>query len=111
MSRAPITAVRVGLSPDCEFVAHGRYVEVDTDGVTVADVYVPTGEAETDKQVEKERFMVALADRMAELTPEAPRRGDLRRLEHLRDGAGPEGVEGQRRSPGSYRVSGSGWPN
>ncbi|BBX83968.1 exodeoxyribonuclease III [Mycolicibacterium aubagnense] len=68
LSRAPISAVRVGLSPDCEFVAHGRYLEADTDGVTVASVYVPTGEAETDKQVEKERFMVALAARMAELS-------------------------------------------
>lgn len=46
-------------------------MEVDTDGVTVASVYVPTGEAETDKQVEKERFMVALAGRMAELTASA----------------------------------------
>lgn len=68
LSRAPISAVRVGLSPDCEFVGHGRYLEADTDGVTVASVYVPTGEAETDKQVEKERFMVALAARMAELS-------------------------------------------
>jgi exodeoxyribonuclease-3 len=34
----------------------------------VASVYVQTGEAETDRQLEKERFMAALAARMATLT-------------------------------------------
>jgi exodeoxyribonuclease-3 len=68
LSRTPFTATRIGLGPDCEFASHGRYLEVDTADVTVASVYVPTGEAETDKQVEKERFMVALAGRMAELS-------------------------------------------
>ena len=65
LSRSPITAARPGLGD--EFAAHGRYLEVDTADATVVSVYVPTGEAETDKQVEKERFMVALAGRMAEL--------------------------------------------
>ncbi|MEZ0050430.1 exodeoxyribonuclease-3 [Mycobacterium sp. MAA66] len=66
LSRTPIAAVRIGL--DDEFASHGRYLEADTADVTVASVYVPTGEAETDKQVEKERFMAALATRMAELS-------------------------------------------
>lgn len=48
-----------------EFGAHGRYLEVDTGGLTVASVYVQTGEAETDRQLEKERFMAELAARMA----------------------------------------------
>ena len=68
LSRTPLRATRIGLSAECEFASHGRYLEVDTGDVTVASVYVPTGEAETDKQVEKERFMVALAGRMAELS-------------------------------------------
>ena len=55
-----------------EFALHGRYVEVDVeygpDGLTVASVYVQTGEAGTDRQLEKERFMAALAHRMATLT-------------------------------------------
>ena len=68
LSRTPFTATRIGLSAECEFASHGRYLEVDTGDLTVASVYVPTGEAETDKQVEKERFMVALAGRMAELS-------------------------------------------
>jgi exodeoxyribonuclease-3 len=50
-----------------EFAAHGRYIEVDTEGATVASVYLPTGEAETDRQLEKERFMATIEARMAEL--------------------------------------------
>ena len=67
LSRTPFTAVRIGL-PATEFANHGRYIEVDlADGATVGSVYVHTGEAETDRQLEKERFMAALGDRMAEL--------------------------------------------
>jgi exodeoxyribonuclease III len=70
LSRHPIKAVK-DLGAD-EFALHGRYVEVDlnigTDGLTVASVYVQTGEAGTERQQEKERFMSALAHRMATLT-------------------------------------------
>lgn len=65
LSRHPIEATRLLVSD--EFEAHGRYLEVDTAGVTVASVYVPTGEAETERQLEKERFMATIAARMAEL--------------------------------------------
>lgn len=65
LSRHPIEAARLLVSD--EFEAHGRYLEVDTAGVTVASIYVPTGEAETDRQLEKERFMATIAARMAEL--------------------------------------------
>lgn len=65
LSRHPIEEARLLVSD--EFEAHGRYLEVDTAGVTVASVYVPTGEAETDRQLEKERFMATVAARMAEL--------------------------------------------
>lgn len=65
LSRHPIEEARLLVSD--EFETHGRYLEVDTAGVTVASVYVPTGEAETDRQLEKERFMAAIAARMAEL--------------------------------------------
>jgi exodeoxyribonuclease-3 len=67
LSRHPVTAAR-RMESD-EFGEHGRYIEVDVDlgaaGVTVASVYVQTGEAGTDRQLEKERFMAALAQRMA----------------------------------------------
>ena len=66
LSRHPITRARIGPGND-EFAAHGRYLEVDTGDLTVASVYFPTGEAETDRQREKERFMAAVADRMGEL--------------------------------------------
>lgn len=66
LSRHPVTRTLIGPGAD-EFAAHGRYVEVDTGHLTVASVYVPTGEAETERQLEKERFMTAIAARMAEL--------------------------------------------
>jgi exodeoxyribonuclease-3 len=67
LSRTPFTAIRIGL-PSSEFENHGRYIEVDLpDGMTVASVYVHTGEAGTDRQLEKERFMAALTGRMADL--------------------------------------------
>ncbi|BDX33997.1 putative exodeoxyribonuclease [Mycobacterium antarcticum] len=63
LSRQPITRTLIG--PDGgEFAAHGRYLEVDIAGVTTASVYFPTGEADTDRQLEKERFMAAVAARM-----------------------------------------------
>lgn len=69
LSRTPFADVRIGL--DGEFASHGRYLEIDTDiggeRVTVASVYVQTGEAETPRQLEKERFMATLAARMAVL--------------------------------------------
>lgn len=65
LSRAPFAAVRIGLAG---FEEHGRYLEVDLhDGTTIGSVYVHTGEAGTDRQVEKERFMAGLATRMAAL--------------------------------------------
>lgn len=70
LSRKPIDDVRIGAGVH-EFALHGRYVEVDVDTgageLTVASVYLPTGEAATERQREKERFMAALAHRMATL--------------------------------------------
>ena len=70
LSRSPFSSVRIGLAAT-EFEDHGRYLEVDVVApggvITVGSVYVHTGEAETDRQLEKERFMVALAKRMAGL--------------------------------------------
>ena len=66
LSRTPHDDVRIGCGAE-EFASHGRYVEVDTAGVTVGSVYFPTGEADTERQREKERFMAAVADRMAVL--------------------------------------------
>ncbi|WP_197382305.1 exodeoxyribonuclease III [Mycolicibacterium mengxianglii] len=73
LSRHPFQEVRIGCGAQ-EFALHGRYLEVDIDapggGMTVASVYVQTGEAETPRQLEKERFMLALAHRMKQLSDE-----------------------------------------
>ncbi|MDT5299039.1 MAG: exodeoxyribonuclease, partial [Mycobacterium sp.] len=66
LSRHPINRVLIGPEAD-EFASHGRYLEVDTGGLVVASVYFPTGEAGTDRQLEKERFMAAVAGRMGTL--------------------------------------------
>ncbi|MFF4491144.1 exodeoxyribonuclease III [Streptomyces sp. NPDC001544] len=48
--------VRVGFG-SAEFDAGGRYVEADLPGVTVASLYLPSGEVGTERQEEKVRFM------------------------------------------------------
>jgi exodeoxyribonuclease-3 len=65
LSRHPIEAAR--LMDSEEFGTHGRYLEADTAGLTVASLYIQTGEADTPRQLEKERFMSTLAARMAAL--------------------------------------------
>ncbi|MCC3766660.1 exodeoxyribonuclease III [Streptomyces sp. UNOC14_S4] len=49
-------AVRVGFG-SAEFDGSGRYIEADLPGVTVASLYLPSGEVGTERQDEKERFM------------------------------------------------------
>ncbi|MFE4551956.1 exodeoxyribonuclease III [Streptomyces sp. NPDC056785] len=48
--------VRIGFGSE-EFDSSGRYVEVDLPGVTVASLYLPSGEVGTERQDEKTRFM------------------------------------------------------
>ncbi|MCH5673943.1 exodeoxyribonuclease III [Streptomyces gilvus] len=48
--------VRVGFG-SAEFDTTGRYVEADLPGVTVASLYLPSGEVGTERQDEKVRFM------------------------------------------------------
>ena len=71
LSRHPFTAVRVGIEAAEEFALHGRYLEVD---VRVGDIdatgrqrLYPNRRSRDARQLEKERFMTALADRMAVL--------------------------------------------
>lgn len=47
---------RIGFA-SAEFDTSGRYAEIDLEKVTVASLYLPSGEVDTDRQVEKERFM------------------------------------------------------
>ncbi|MFE1288584.1 exodeoxyribonuclease III [Streptomyces sp. NPDC058751] len=48
--------VRIGFGSE-EFDSTGRYVEADLPGVTVASLYLPSGEVGTERQEEKVRFM------------------------------------------------------
>ncbi|NKY29280.1 exodeoxyribonuclease III [Nocardia gamkensis] len=59
LSRRTPRAVRVGFGSS-EFAAAGRYLEADFDDVTVASVYVHSGDAGTVRQDEKYRFMAEL---------------------------------------------------
>ncbi|MFI6286141.1 exodeoxyribonuclease III [Streptomyces sp. NPDC051018] len=58
--------VRVGFGSD-EFDGSGRYIEADLPGLTVASLYLPSGEADTPKQDEKYRFMDAFLPYLREL--------------------------------------------
>jgi exodeoxyribonuclease-3 len=72
LSRGPARAVRIGLAG---FEDQGRWVEVDLDSeggpLTVVSAYVHTGEADTERQAEKYRFLDAMTARMAELCARA----------------------------------------
>lgn len=58
-----------------EFDASGRYVEIDLPGVTVASLYLPSGEVGTERQEEKERFMAAFLLYLAGLKARAAAEG------------------------------------
>lgn len=68
LSRTVPVATRIGLPG---FEDAGRWIEADlhtADGLlTVISSYVPTGEADTDKQVEKYAFLDAMNERMGAL--------------------------------------------
>jgi exodeoxyribonuclease-3 len=54
-----------------EFDGSGRYAEIDLPGLTVASLYLPSGETDTPRQIEKERFMAAFAPYLAETAAKA----------------------------------------
>ncbi|MCX4550399.1 exodeoxyribonuclease III [Streptomyces sp. NBC_01500] len=51
--------VQIGFGSE-EFDGSGRYAEIDLPGVTVASLYLPSGEVGTERQDEKIRFMAEL---------------------------------------------------
>ncbi|MEU6096393.1 exodeoxyribonuclease III [Streptomyces sp. NPDC047079] len=62
--------VRVGFG-SAEFDGSGRYVEADLPGVTVASLYLPSGEVGTERQDEKARFMTEFLGYLKELRERA----------------------------------------
>ncbi|MEE1938461.1 exodeoxyribonuclease III [Streptomyces sp. TRM 70361] len=71
--RAP-ERVQVGFGVT-EFTDSGRYLEVDLPGVTVASLYLPSGEVGTERQAEKERFMAAFLPYLVTLRERAAAAG------------------------------------
>ncbi|WP_418957537.1 exodeoxyribonuclease III [Streptomyces tritici] len=63
-------AVRTGFGC-AEFDASGRYIEADLPGVTVASLYLPSGEVGTERQDEKIRFMDAFLPYLKDLKERA----------------------------------------
>ncbi len=69
-SRREPEAARIGFGSS-EFDASGRYAEIDLPGVTVASLYLPSGEVGTERQDEKERFMAEFLPYLGELRERA----------------------------------------
>ncbi|MGW7355997.1 exodeoxyribonuclease III [Streptomyces sp. NPDC054802] len=63
-------AVRIGFGSS-EFDGSGRYVEADLPGVTVASLYLPSGQVGTERQDEKMRFMGEFLPYLKELRARA----------------------------------------
>jgi exodeoxyribonuclease-3 len=70
LTRREPERVRVGFGA-AEFEDAGRYVEADLPGLTVASLYLPSGEVGTERQTEKERFMAAFLPYLRELRQRA----------------------------------------
>jgi exodeoxyribonuclease-3 len=73
-TRTPPQEVRIGFGSD-EFDTSGRYVEADLPGVTVASLYLPSGEIGTRRQEEKERFMAVFLPYLVTLRSRAASTG------------------------------------
>ncbi|MEB3372357.1 exodeoxyribonuclease III [Saccharopolyspora mangrovi] len=73
-SRTEPEAVRIGFG-SAEFDDSGRYLEFDLPGVTVASLYLPSGEVGTPRQDEKERFMKEFGEHLAGLRERAATSG------------------------------------
>ncbi|MEY9964017.1 exodeoxyribonuclease-3 [Streptacidiphilus sp. MAP12-16] len=63
LSRAEPEARRIGFR-SAEFDRSGRYAEIDLPGLTVASLYLPSGEVGTPRQDEKERFQAEFLDHL-----------------------------------------------
>lgn len=74
LSRRPADAVRVGYG-DVEFAESGRYLEADFGDLTVASLYLPSGEVGTERQDEKERFLHSFGAHLVASSDAATRDG------------------------------------
>ncbi|MFF4648658.1 exodeoxyribonuclease III [Streptomyces sp. NPDC001380] len=70
LSRQEPARRRTGFG-SAEFDASGRYAEIDLPGLTVASLYLPSGEVGTERQEEKERFMAEFLVHLVDLRAKA----------------------------------------
>ncbi|GGT98866.1 exodeoxyribonuclease III [Streptomyces violascens] len=70
LTRREPDRVRIGFG-SAEFDGSGRYIEADLPGVTVASLYLPSGEVGTERQDEKIRFMAEFLEYLGELKAKA----------------------------------------
>ena len=74
LSRRPADAVRIGYGDD-EFTDSGRYLEADFGDLTVASLYLPSGEVGTERQDEKDRFLASFGTHLATTAATAAQAG------------------------------------
>ncbi|MET7637458.1 exodeoxyribonuclease III [Streptomyces sp. NPDC005438] len=74
LTRREPERVQVGFGVP-EFEESGRYLEVDLPGLTVASLYLPSGEVGTERQEEKERFMAGFLPYLVQLRQRAAESG------------------------------------
>ncbi|WP_104820577.1 exodeoxyribonuclease III [Kitasatospora sp. MMS16-BH015] len=74
LSRVAPSRTRIGFG-SAEFDNSGRYAEIDLPGVTIASLYLPSGEVGTERQEEKERFMAEFLVHLVELRARAAAEG------------------------------------
>ncbi|PYC64797.1 exodeoxyribonuclease III [Streptomyces tateyamensis] len=74
LARTEPSRHQIGFGSD-EFDNSGRYLEIDLPGLTVASLYLPSGEVGTDRQDEKERFMAEFLTHLTELHTRAAAAG------------------------------------
>ncbi|MHA6801203.1 exodeoxyribonuclease III [Bounagaea algeriensis] len=72
--RAEPDEVRVGFG-SAEFDGSGRYVQADFPGLTVASLYLPSGDVGTTRQDEKERFLKEFFNHLSNLRERAAAEG------------------------------------
>jgi exodeoxyribonuclease-3 len=70
LSRVEPEARRIGFG-SAEFDSAGRYAEIDLPGLTIASLYLPSGEVGTARQDEKERFLAEFLDHLIDLRKRA----------------------------------------
>ncbi|MGH8793809.1 MAG: exodeoxyribonuclease III [Stackebrandtia sp.] len=70
LTRSTPQRAQIGFG-SAEFDGSGRYLEIDLPGVTVASLYLPSGETGTLRQEQKERFMAEFAPYLGDLKQRA----------------------------------------